>query len=286
MLNKTSLHGYWRLMRADKPIGTYLLLWPTWWALLLAAQGWPGWHLALVFSAGVFVMRSAGCVINDYADRHVDGAVKRTQGRPLVDGSVTEKEAIFLFIFLILIAFILVLTLNFNTILLSVGGLLLAWCYPFMKRYTHWPQVVLGAAFSWSIPMAAMATLDHLPVWVWWVYLANLLWTVGYDTEYAMVDRDDDLRIGVKSTAILFGRYDKVIIALLQLLTLLILAGTFWHLSLSWPVYVGLAGMAATFCYQQWLIRQRDRQACFAAFLNNHYGGLAVVLGLAGHYLL
>ena len=194
MNNHSKLSAYWRLMRADKPIGTYLLLWPTLWAVFLAADGVPDGRILIVFVCGVFLMRSAGCVINDYADRHVDGAVKRTASRPIVAGEVSEKEALFLFSALVFLSFLLVLLLNWQTIALSFGALLLASTYPFMKRYTHLPQVVLGAAFSWSIPMAFMATLEQVPVWAWGLYFTNLIWTVAYDTQYAMVDRDDDVK--------------------------------------------------------------------------------------------
>lgn len=280
------LDAYWRLMRADKPIGTYLLLWPTWWALLIAAEGLPSLHIALVFSLGVFVMRSAGCVINDFADRKVDGAVKRTAMRPLVAGEVTVREALQLFAGLVLIAFALVLTLNWQTIALSAGGLLLATCYPFMKRYTYLPQVVLGAAFSWGMPMAFMAINMQVPWWAWLLYLTNLIWTVAYDTEYAMVDRDDDITIGVKSTAILFGQFDRLIVGILQLATLILLMWLTTYLQMHWPMYTALVVVAVLFGYQQWLIRHRERDACFRAFLHNHYVGLVVTAGIAGHYLL
>lgn len=282
MTSKVS--AYWRLMRADKPIGIYLLLWPTLWALLIAANGEVPIPILLVFVAGVILMRSAGCVINDYADRHVDGAVARTAKRPLAIGEVTEKEAIFLFITLILLSFLLVLSLNWQTVLLSVGALLLASVYPFMKRYTHLPQLVLGAAFSWSIPMAFMAIMETIPWWAWLLYLANLLWTVAYDTEYAMVDRDDDLLIGVKSTAILFGSWDRLVIAILQVLTIMTLILLGFILGLSWPFYMGLAFASGLFAYQQWLIRKRQPPHCFQAFLNNHYAGMIVAVGLLAHY--
>lgn len=273
-------------MRADRPIGTYLLLWPTLWGVFLAADGMPDMSVLMVFVAGVFLMRSAGCVINDYADRHVDGAVKRTAQRPIVAGEVSEKEALLLFSGLILVSFLLVLTLNWQTILLSVGALFLAATYPFMKRYTHLPQVVLGAAFSWSIPMAFMAILEHIPIWAWGLYLANVVWTVAYDTEYAMVDRDDDLKIGVKSTAVLFGQFDRVIIGLLQLITLILLVSLAIYLHMHWVFYGSVAVMAGLFVYQQVLIYNRQREACFQAFLNNHYAGMAVTAGIAGHLML
>lgn len=217
--------AYWQLARLDKPIGSLLLLWPTLWSLWLAAGGWPGWQLLVVFVAGVWLMRSAGCVINDYADRHVDGHVKRTAARPLPAGRLGGRQALAFFGVLVLAAFALVLTLNRYTILLSLVGLLLAVVYPFMKRITHLPQLVLGLAFSWAIPMAWAAVQGQLGPVTWLLFLANALWTVAYDTYYAMVDRDDDLRIGVKSTAILFGRHDRHIIVALQAAMLLALAG-------------------------------------------------------------
>ncbi|GGD77227.1 4-hydroxybenzoate octaprenyltransferase [Lacimicrobium alkaliphilum] len=274
--------GYIRLMRVDKPIGIYLLLWPTYWALWLAEMGTPHWSLLIIFTAGVFLMRAAGCVINDYADRHIDGQVRRTAQRPIVAGEVMSRQALILFFVLIALSFALVLLLNWQTILLSVGALFLAACYPFMKRYTHLPQVVLGAAFSWAIPMAFMATSEGLPWWSWILYLANLLWIVAYDTQYAMVDREDDLLIGVKSTAILFGRYDRLIIALMQMLSVSLLVWLGMLLSLGAAYYLACAGCAMLVGYQQYLIADRDREKCFRAFLNNHYFGLLLTLGLIG----
>ncbi|RPE04732.1 4-hydroxybenzoate octaprenyltransferase [Candidatus Pantoea deserta] len=279
-LQMSKFQAYSRLMRIDKPIGTLLLLWPTLWALWLSGMSVPPLSVLVVFVLGVFVMRAAGCVINDFADRKVDGFVKRTAGRPLPSGAVSEKEAKILFVLLGLLAFALVLTMNLMTILLSLGGLALAWCYPFMKRYTHLPQVVLGAAFGWAIPMAWAAVSESLPLECWLVFLANICWTVAYDTQYAMVDRDDDIKIGVKSTAILFGRYDKLIIGLLQLATLalLTLAGALMQLNALF--YWSLLGAAALFIYQQKLIVQRERDACFQGFLNNNYVGLVIFVGV------
>jgi len=222
-VTQTKWQAYCRLMRIDKPIGSLLLLWPTYWALWLAGGQIPSLKLLVVFTLGVFFMRAAGCVVNDFADRRVDGHVKRTAHRPLPSGAVTEKESKILFVALVLVSFGLVLTLNAMTIWLSVAALALAWVYPFMKRFTHLPQVVLGMAFGWSIPMAYAAVSESLPLSCWLLFLANICWTVAYDTQYAMVDRDDDLRIGIKSTAILFGRFDKLIIGLLQLATLLLM---------------------------------------------------------------
>ncbi|MCH9269705.1 4-hydroxybenzoate octaprenyltransferase [Pantoea ananatis] len=278
--NMTKWQAYIRLMRIDKPIGALLLLWPTLWALWLAKMAVPPLHILAVFVAGVFVMRAAGCVINDYADRKVDGHVERTKHRPLASGAVTAKEAKYLFVVLGLIAFALVLSMNLMTIMLSVVGLALAWVYPFMKRYTHLPQVVLGAAFGWAIPMAWSAVSESLPLVCWLVFLANICWTVAYDTQYAMVDRDDDLKIGVKSTAILFGRYDKFIIGLLQLATLVLMAWVGMILDLNGAFYWTLLLAGGLFVYQQKLIAERDRQACFRAFLNNNYVGLVLFLGV------
>ena len=280
MMTTYNLNAYVRLMRLDKPVGIYLLLWPTLWALLIASQGLPAWDITLIFVTGVVVMRSAGCVINDYADRKVDGSVKRTAQRPLATGEVTAKQALQLFGALVAIAFILVLFLNWQTIALSVAALVLASSYPFMKRYTHLPQVVLGAAFGWAIPMAFMAVLETIPAYGWWLFVANLTWTVAYDTMYAMVDRDDDLQIGVKSTAILFGKNDVRIVMGLQVVTLAILIGVGQAIAASWPYYAALA-FAALLCVRQYqLIKRRQREGCFTAFLENHYMGLVITLGV------
>lgn len=277
-------NAYWRLMRADKPIGIYLLLWPCIWALWIASSGRPNLHILIVFVLGVIIMRSAGCVINDFADRKIDGAVKRTSTRPLVTGELSAKQAIGLFVVLLLVAFLLVLTLSWSTVIMSFGGLVLATIYPFMKRYTHLPQVVLGAAFGWSIPMAFVAIGEPLNWVVWALYFANLSWTVAYDTQYAMVDRDDDIQIGVKSTAILFAQFDKLIIGLLQLTTLLLLAAVGQELQLSWIFNLAISVCGMLFFYQQWLIKDRQRDLCFKAFLHNHYIGLVMAIGVVGHY--
>jgi 4-hydroxybenzoate polyprenyltransferase len=269
----------------DKPIGTYLLLWPTYWALWIASDGWPNLHLLIVFSLGVFIMRSAGCVINDYADRKIDGKVTRTKNRPLVNGMMTSKEAINLFGILIGMALGLVLTLSWPTIYLSVVALFLAALYPFMKRYTQLPQVFLGAAFSWGMIMAFAEAQGEIPVVAWLLFLANLCWTVAYDTMYAMVDREDDLKIGVKSTAILFADNDKRIIGFLQLLTL----GLLWTvgdiLAFGWPYQLTLVVAGALFSYQQLLISNRERDTCFKAFLHNHWVGLIIFVGILFEYL-
>lgn len=272
-------------MRADKPIGTYLLLWPTLWALWIAADGVPHWTLLVIFTLGVWVTRSAGCVINDFADRKVDGYVKRTAQRPLPTGRISSREAIALFVGLMLVAFLLVLFTNEETILLAPIALLLAFTYPFMKRYTHLPQVVLGMAFGWGIPMAFTATLGEITLIGWLIYLAKIAWTVAYDTQYAMVDRDDDLKIGIKSTAVLFGKYDKIAIALLQAIAIAILLWVGLLEQLGTAYYLGLAGAVALFAYQQWLIKDRARDGCFKAFLNNHLAELIVLVGIAVAYL-
>ncbi|USP05534.1 4-hydroxybenzoate octaprenyltransferase [Vibrio sp. LQ2] len=272
--------AYWQLTRMDRPIGSLLLLWPTIWALILAARGMPDLKVLAVFVIGVFAMRSAGCVINDFADRKVDGHVKRTAQRPLPAGKVTAREAFTLFLVLSLLSFLLVLTMNPLTIKLSFAGLVLAFIYPFMKRYTHLPQFFLGLAFSWSIPMAWAAQAGELPLVAWYLFVINVLWTVAYDTQYAMVDRDDDLLIGVKSTAILFGRFDKLIIGVLQFLTVAMLIALGYSYQLGASYYWGLLAASGLFVYQQHLIRHRERMPCFQAFLNNNYVGMAIAVGL------
>ncbi|SCB83863.1 4-hydroxybenzoate polyprenyltransferase [Kosakonia oryzendophytica] len=284
-LTQNKLLAFHRLMRTDKPIGALLLLWPTLWALWVATPGVPPLWILLVFVAGVWLMRAAGCVVNDYADRKFDGHVKRTANRPLPSGAVTENEARTLFVVLVLLAFALVLTLNMMTILLSVAALALAWVYPFMKRYTHLPQVVLGAAFGWSIPMAFAAVSESVPLSCWIMFLANILWAVAYDTQYAMVDRDDDVKIGIKSTAILFGRFDTLIIGILQVAVMVLMASIGWLNGLSWVYYATVLIAGGLFVYQQVLIAGRERDACFKAFMNNNYVGLVLFLGLAFSYL-
>ena len=284
-LNASKRQALIELMRVDKPIGTLLLLWPTLWALWIAAKGLPNIGVLIVFGLGVFLMRSAGCVINDFADRKVDGFVTRTKNRPLPSGRATSKEAVYLFLVLALSSFLLVLTQNILTIQLSVIGLLLAFAYPFMKRFTHLPQFVLGLAFSWSIPMAYAAQANILSNSIWLLFIANITWTVAYDTMYGMVDKEDDLKIGIKSTAILFGKNDKLIIGLLQLATLLLLSivGILEHLT--WVYYVGLAIAGFLILQQQHRIKSREKTACFKAFLDNNYVGLIVFVGLLLTYL-
>lgn len=274
------MRPYLQLMRLDKPIGILLLLWPTLWGLWLAAQGMPDLNILLIFVIGVVLMRSAGCVINDFADRNFDGHVQRTQQRPLVTGAVTARQALLLFAGLVGVSFALVLLLNPFTIALSVGAAALATLYPFMKRYTYLPQFVLGAAFAWAIPMAYSAQLNALPWIVWLIYLANLLWTVAYDTAYAMVDREDDLQVGIKSTAILFGRYDRGMIALCQGLALLCLCGVGFYYHLALIYYASLVVAALIALYQQWLLKQGSRQRYFQAFLNNNWFGAVIFVGM------
>ena len=275
-----------QLTRMDKPIGIYLLLWPTLWALWVAAKGVPSLGNLLIFVLGVILTRAGGCVINDFADRKVDGHVKRTEQRPMASGKISSKEALVFFALLMGVSFLLVLCTNAQTVWLSFGALALAATYPFMKRYTYYPQVVLGAAFSWGIPMAFTAETGSLPAAAWLLYIANLLWTVGYDTYYAMTDREDDLKIGVKSTAILFGDADRVIILSLQGLALgcLLLAGS--HFELGGWFHLGLLAAAGCFVWEFWYTRDRDPQRCFKAFLHNHWAGLAIFVGIALDYAL
>lgn len=279
------LRQYFLLMRLDRPIGTFLLLWPTLWALWIASEGHPDYWVMTVFVLGVFLMRSAGCVINDYADRDIDRHVARTSDRPLTAGRVTSKEALALFVVLSLIAFGLVLTMNMLTIMLSFVGAALAASYPFMKRYTYLPQVYLGLAFGWAVPMSFAAQTGEVPIVAWLLLIATVLWATAYDTMYAMVDRPDDMKIGVKSTAILFGTADRAIIAILQVMTLAVLVVAGMKLELGLYYYLGLAGALALMCYQQYLIQNRDGVHCFRAFLNNNWVGAAVFAGIALNYL-
>ena len=276
---------YYLLTRMDRPIGIFLLLWPTLWAVWVAAEGLPNWHVLLVFVSGVFLMRSAGCVINDYADREFDPLVSRTRERPIAAGRVKPNEALWLFAGLCLLAFALVLTMNALTIKLSFVGAALAAIYPFMKRYTHLPQVVLGMAFGWAIPMAFAAQTGSVPKVAWLMYVINVVWSVVYDTMYAMADREDDIKAGVKSTAILFGDADRVIFGLLQGMVLLGLFLLGQQLDLGLAYYLSLAVVVALGIYQQFLIRQRQPALCFKAFLNNNWLGAAIFAGLVLSYL-
>jgi 4-hydroxybenzoate polyprenyltransferase len=273
-------------MRLDKPIGFFLLLWPVLWSLWIAAKGAPSIANLLIFSLGALVMRSAGCVINDYADRNFDGQVSRTRLRPLVLGHVSTSEALGLFVGLCVLALLLVSLTNRLTMYLSVGALVLATAYPFMKRYTYLPQVVLGAAFAWSIPMAFAAETGSVPPHAWLVYTAVVMWTTAYDTFYGMVDRDEDIKIGVKSTAILFAEQDRAMTGMLQGLFLLTLWVVGHKMALGWPYNLGLLAAAVLSAYQQWLIREREPAACFAAFMHNNWVGMVIFLGLVAQFAL
>ena len=280
-MQATKISAFWQLMRMDKPIGILLLLWPTLWALFSAANGLPDLRILLVFVLGVVIMRAAGCVINDFADRKLDGHVKRTKYRPLPAGIVTGVEALALFVALLLTALFLVLSLNLLTIQLSFAAAGLALVYPFMKRFIQLPQLVLGLAFSWAIPMAFAAQLSEVPAVAWLLFAANLTWTIAYDTQYAMVDRDDDLKIGIKSSAILFGRFDKLAIGLLQISTLFILIAYGYFTQMASIYFWCLFAVAGLFVFQQYLIQRRERDACFQAFLNNNFAGALVFAGIA-----
>jgi 4-hydroxybenzoate polyprenyltransferase len=273
-------------MRLDRPIGILLLMWPTLWGLWVASHGRPNLLVLMVFILGVVLMRSAGCVINDYADRDLDPHVERTRNRPLAAKRVSTREVLVLFVILCLLAFLLVLQLNRLTILLSFAGAFLAASYPFVKRYTHLPQVYLGAAFGWSIPMAFAAQTGEVPAVAWIMFVANMFWAVAYDTAYAMVDRQDDLKVGVKSTAILFGTWDRFMIALAHLISLLLLMQAGAMAGLGTSYYLGLAVAAGLAVYQQKLIQNRDPKLCFRAFLNNNWFGAAIFAGLVINYMV
>ena len=278
------LYLYARLMRLDRPVGIYLLLWPTLWALWIAADGVPDPLILVVFVLGVILMRSAGCVINDYADRKIDGKVERTRDRVLVAGYLPAKEALVLFAVLCAVAFLLVLLMNGLTIMLSFVGVLLAAIYPFMKRWTYLPQVVLGMAFAWAIPMAFAAQTGEIPQVAWLLYIATVLWATAYDTMYAMVDRKDDQLIGVKSTAILFGSADRLMIGMLQLLALIVMLIVGNQLELGAFYFIGILLAAIFAIYQQLLISKRHPRNCFKAFLNNNWFGAAIFGGILLHY--
>ena len=286
MLRTDHFQDYIRLMRLDRPIGIFLLLWPTLWALLIAGNGEPDFEVLLIFVAGVVLMRSAGCVINDYADRHFDRHVSRTEDRPLAAGRIHPAEALFIFALLCGTAFLLVLLLNRLTVLLSLVGVGLAASYPFMKRLTHLPQVYLGAAFGWAIPMVFAAQTNTVPPLAWLMFTATVLWATAYDTMYAMVDRDDDIALGVKSTAILFGDLDRSVIGLLQVMLLVCLLMIGHQAGLGLYYYLGVLVAAGLAAWQQYLIRYRDRDGCFNAFLNNNWFGAVVFLGIYLDYLL
>ena len=284
-MTRERLLQYAYLMRLHKPIGIYLLLWPTLWALWIAGEGRPDLKVLLVFVAGVVLMRSAGCVINDYADREFDPHVARTRDRPVAAGRVSPREALVLFSVLCLTAFLLVLLMNSLTVWLSLAGGLLAASYPFMKRYTHLPQVYLGAAFGWAVPMAFAAQTGEVPRTAWLLFVATVLWATAYDTMYGMVDREDDRKIGVKSTAILFGEADRLVIGVIQLLALAALALAGHSAGLGGYYYFGLLLAAGLALYQQFLIRDRTPEQCFKAFLNNNWFGAAVFSGIILEFL-
>ena len=274
------MNAYIRLMRLNKPIGTYLLLWPTYWALFLSAKGWPDIDLLIIFTLGVLVMRSAGCVINDYADRNIDQNIARTKDRPLITGEVSPKAALRLFVFLLIIAFGLVLLTNALTIQLSLIALALATLYPFTKRWTHLPQVVLGLAFGMSVPMAFSAQTGSIPVSAGWIFLATIVWTLIYDTFYAMADRDEDIKIGVKSTAILFEKYDQIFITFLQILLIIVFVviGNLFDLG---PIYYfSLVIILIFMIYHQFLMKKRQKKLFFKAFLNNNFIGMTAFIGI------
>jgi 4-hydroxybenzoate polyprenyltransferase len=283
---KGRLDAYERLMRLDKPIGILLLLWPTLWALWIAGRGHPAWWVMWIFVLGTVLMRSAGCIINDLADRNFDAHVERTRQRPLATGEVSIKEALVLAAFLSLAAFGLVLYLNRLTILLSFAALLLAVSYPFTKRFFAMPQAYLGIAFGFGIPMAFAAMTERVPVVAWILLLANIFWAIAYDTEYAMVDREDDRKLGLRSSAILFGRFEILAVMSCYVVMLVLLAATGLMLGLKWPYYSGLLIAAGIAGYHYYLIRNRDRAACFKAFLHNNWLGAAIFAGIFLNYLL
>ncbi len=275
------LNVYERLMRLDRPIGILLLLWPGMWALWFAKHGFPDPDILIIFIVGTILMRSGGCVVNDFADRDIDPYVKRTRHRPLAAREIGTKEALALAGVLFLLAFILVLHLNRLTVLLSFAGLFLAVSYPFTKRFFSWPQAYLGIAFGWAIPMAWAAQYGALTPTTWAMLAANVLWSIAYDTEYAMVDRDDDVRLNVKSTAILFGRFDVAAVMIGQAGFLGIMAAVGWWQGLGVLYYAGIATAVALVVYQYFLIRDRGRDGCFKAFMNNNWVGAVVWIGLA-----
>ena len=277
---------YSRLTRLDRPIGTLLLMWPCLMALMLAAGGMPDLKVLIIFIIGVVIMRACGCIINDYADRDLDSFVERTKSRPLASGEISTKEALILFVVLGLSAFGLVLLLNGLVVKLSVVGIILTIIYPFTKRITNMPQMFLGVVWSWSIPMAYAAQTGEVPMEAWWLFAANWFWTVAYDTMYAMVGRDDDLKVGIKSTAILFGKYDRQIIGLFQIAALVCFIAAGWSAERGLLYGLGLLTFVGFSTYQQMLIFGRERAPCFKAFLNNNWAGLALFVGLGADYLI
>jgi len=284
-MSSPKLSAYVRLMRLDRPIGTFLLLWPTLWALWIAGNGQPQANIVLILTLGVYVMRAAGCVINDYADRNFDGRVERTRHRPLATGELSVQNALITFLALLLIALILVLQLNRESLYVALFALSIAALYPFSKRFTYLPQFVLGVAFSMGIPMAFTAHHESIPAVAWWLVLANLLWVVAYDTIYAMVDREDDLKIGIKSTAILFGRFDRLLVILFSLASLLVLAWIGQSQGFNQYYFAGLVLALINLLYQQWLMKSGDHKLEFDAFLSNNWLGAFVFSGLLLNYL-
>lgn len=277
---------YIELTRLNRPVGIFLLLWPTLTALWIATDGVPSTKLLCIFIAGVTIMRSAGCVINDIADRHLDGQIRRTQQRPLVQKRLSTRHALGLFVALCSIALLLVSQTNKLTVQLSLSAFLLACSYPFMKRFTHFPQLILGAAFAFGVPMSFSAQLEKIPDSSWLLFIATVTWTVAYDTIYALMDRDDDVSAGIKSTAILFGDLDRVMIAFMQVITLLGLGLAGRKFDLHWPYFIGLLAMGLTFIYQQKLIYKREPHACMSAFINNTASGAVLYVGTVMHFLL
>ncbi|MFT5351988.1 MAG: 4-hydroxybenzoate polyprenyltransferase, partial [Gammaproteobacteria bacterium] len=283
-LRRPKWNAYWRLMRFDKPIGILLLLWPTLLALWIAGDGQPSLKNIVIFCFGVVLMRAAGCIMNDVADRDYDPHVQRTRDRPLAAGELSVREAIGMFLILMTMAFLLVLLTNILTIKLAFAGAALASSYPFFKRVTHFPQVVLGVAFGWGIPMAFAAETGHVATVAWWLLAMNVVWSVIYDTLYAMVDREDDIRVGIKSTAIYFGSHDLVVLRVLKLLMLSLLVGIGLMLELTWPWFIAVGISGLLFVLQQIQVRNREPANCFKAFLNNNWIGLMLFIGLLGHY--
>lgn len=280
------LDAYERLMRLDKPIGILLLLWPTLWALWISSNGHPNWVIVWIFVLGTVLMRSAGCVMNDYADRGFDQHVERTKMRPLATGEVSGKEALALAVVLSLLAFGLVTLLNKLTILLSLAALFLAISYPYTKRFISIPQAYLGIAFGFGIPMAFAAHNEAVPPLAWAMLAANVFWSLAYDTEYAMVDRDDDIKIGIRSSALFFGKFDVAAIMGCYVFMLAILGGIGWYARLSWPYFTGLTLAAAIALYHYTFIRERERSKCFKAFLHNNWIGAVIFAGLVASYWL
>lgn len=280
------MNAYFRLMRLDKPIGIYLLLYPTLWALFLASGGFPDLKILLIFIAGVVIMRSAGCVINDYADRNIDKFISRTKNRPITSGEISPNSALILFFILVIVAFILVLFTNLLTIKLAFIAAFLATLYPFTKRWFYMPQFVLGLAFAMSVPMAFAAILNTVHNQAWLVFSATVVWAIIYDTMYAMADKEDDLKIGVKSSAIFFAQYDKIIIGILQIILIGIFIKIGLDLNLKLAYFLSVIIAIILMIYHQFLIKDRDKNLCFKAFLHNQYIGLIIILGIVFSYYL